>query len=72
MGVDASRLFGWTFMALLISWKILDQAGQGWKKVINSALILNILIPSVDVYLYGEPTIVPGVYQYIFKTVFHI
>jgi hypothetical protein len=72
MGVDASRLYGWTFMALLISWKILDEAEENWKKMISIVLVMNILIPSVDVYLYTVPSVVPGVYQYIFKTLFGI
>ena len=70
MGVDTSRLYGWTFMALLISWKILNQVEQNWKKMISIALAMNILIPSVDVYLYTVPSVVPGIYQYIINTLF--
>jgi hypothetical protein len=70
MGVDTSRLYGWTFMALLISWKILNQVEQNWKKMISMALAMNILIPSVDVYLYTVPSVVPGIYQYIINTLF--
>lgn len=31
-GVDTSRLFGWAFIAVLLSWKILLQAGGRWGK----------------------------------------
>ena len=67
MGVDTSRLFGWTFMAILISWKVLEHSEHNWKKIINIALIVNLLIPSVDVYMFGQPVIMSGFYQYIFS-----
>ncbi len=70
LGVDTSRLFGWTFMAVLISWKILEYAEGGWKKIINFALIINILIPPVNVLLISNPSISPGLYQYIFNFLF--
>ncbi|MBK9209137.1 MAG: hypothetical protein IPL71_12870 [Anaerolineales bacterium] len=67
MGVDTSRLFGWTFMAILISWKVLEHSEHNWKKIINITLIVNLLIPSVDVYMFGQPVIMSGFYQYIFS-----
>lgn len=70
LGVDTSRLFGWTFMAVLISWKILERAEGGWKKILNIVLIVNFLIPPVNVLLIMEPYIAYGLYQYIFNSLF--
>ena len=70
LGVDTSRLFGWTFMAVLISWKILEHAEGRWKKILNFALIVNFLIPPVNVLLIMNPYIAPGLYQYIFNSLF--
>ena len=67
LGVDISRLFGWAFMAVLISWKLMEAAGGQWKKLLHIALIINILIPSYHVYMYGEPQIAPGLYEQIFN-----
>ncbi len=72
MGVDTSRLFGWTFMAVLISWKILKNSENNWEKIINITLIVNLLIPSVDVFLIMNPYIAPGLYQYIFHSLFGV
>jgi hypothetical protein len=72
MGVDTSRLFGWTFMALLISWKLLARPENGSTKIINIALIINILIPSANAFLISEPTITPGFYRYILNLLFKI
>jgi hypothetical protein len=70
LAVDTSRLFGWTFMAVLISWKILERAEGAWKKLINIALIANLLIPPVNVLLIMNPYIPYGLYQYIYNSLF--
>jgi hypothetical protein len=70
LGVDTSRLFGWAFMAVLLSWKILYNAGGKWSTLIDIALIINLLIPSTNVFLIMAPGIAPGIYSAIFNMVF--
>jgi hypothetical protein len=62
LGVDTSRLFSWAFMAVLLSWKILQNAGGKWEKLLNIALAINLLVPPVYVQLVTEPSIVPSIY----------
>ena len=62
LGVDTSRLFNWAFMAVLLSWKILQNAGGKWEKLLNIALAINLLVPPVYVQLVTEPSIVPSIY----------
>jgi hypothetical protein len=66
-GVDTSRLFGWAFMAVLLGWKILENAGGRWKVILNTVLIINLLIPTVNVILTIEPYVVHGLYSLIFN-----
>jgi hypothetical protein len=65
MGVDVSRLFGWAFMAVLLSWKLLESLDQNWKRLLNFALMINLFIPSYIVYMYGQPQIAPGLYEQV-------
>lgn len=65
LGVDTSRLFSWAFMAVLLSWKILQNAGGKWEKLLNIALAINLLVPPVYVQLVTEPSIVPSIYTVI-------
>lgn len=64
LGVDISRLFGWTFMVILISWNILSSANSS--RLINTSLIINFLIPSVNVLLIMNPYFAFGIYSYIY------
>lgn len=72
LGVDTSRLFSWTFMAVLAGWKTLNHAGEKWKKTLSIALILNLMIPPVNVILLFEPFLAPGLYQSILNLFFAI
>ena len=66
LGVDTSRLFGWTFMAFLVAWKELAKLGQyRFKRMIDITLLINLLVPTVYVQLNFEPSIRPGLYQTI-------
>ncbi len=68
LGVDTSRLFGWTFMVILISWKILSTTNPS--KLINVSLIINFIIPSVNVLLIMKPYFAFGIYSFIHQLFF--
>ena len=70
LGIDTSRLLGWAFMAVLLSWKTLEFSEGRWKKLIPVALILNLIVPSVTVFLYGS-VLPPGIYEKIVNFVFN-
>lgn len=70
LGVDTSRLFGWAFMAVLLSWKVLYNAGGKWGTLINISLLINLFIPSTNVYLIMTPSIAPGIYSTLFSFIF--
>jgi hypothetical protein len=66
LGVDTSRLFGWAFMAILISWKVLAELEDVfWKKFLSVVLLINLLIPPVYVQLNLALIIPAGLYRAI-------
>lgn len=67
LGVDTSRLFSWAFMAVLLSWKILNDAGGKWITLLNTALAINLIVPTVYVQLVTKPFILSGLYSAILK-----
>jgi hypothetical protein len=71
MGVDTSRLFGWTFMAILASWRILAHSEGNWRKLIDPILLINFAVPSVNILLILEPSFAPGFYQIAFRYFFN-
>lgn len=71
LGVDTSRLFSWAFMAVLLSWKILSNAGGRWEVLLNTALAINLIVPSLYVQLITEPSITQGLYSTIINILFY-
>ncbi len=60
-GVYTSQLFGWAFMAILVSWKVLEtQVKKYGRLLINAITLLNLLIPPVFVQLNQVWGIPPG------------
>jgi hypothetical protein len=54
-------------MAVLLGWKILESAGGRWKAILNTVLVINLIVPTVEVILTIEPYVVRGLYSLIFN-----
>jgi hypothetical protein len=74
LGVDTSRLFGFTFPMILLSLKILKNKPMTWfeRKTLSVILLLNLFLPSAFIFLNAGVGVDSGVYAWLYNGILHL